>query len=217
MDSKGVIYCLPGLGADHRLFSEFAPDFYRKICIDYVEPLPNENISAYALRLVSGYDLSKPFFLAGISLGGIMAAEIAAEFEPKGVIFISTIKNSKERAPFFKIGKKLPIPGFKFFKKWMPLGKNYFRNSSDFELFKSMLDHSSEKFGDWAVQQVIHWKFMQKANYPYIHINGSKDELFPTRYIEQALEIEGGRHDMTLYRWNDINPLVNNWLAQLTS
>lgn len=215
MDSKGIIYCLPGLGADYRLFNDFDPGPYNKICLSYSAPLKGESIHDYAIRLMSAYDLTKPYYLTGISLGGLMAAEIASTYPPRGVIFLSTIKNSGERPRYFGLGKKIPIPGFKYFKKWIPLGKHYFKNTIEYEFFKSMLENTSDEFGDWAVNEVIHWAFSKEINYPYIHINGSRDELFPPVLIQDAVQLKGGRHDMTLNRWHEINPLVSRWLSTL--
>ena len=47
-----VLYFLSGLGADKRIFQKLnLPDQYTIVHIDWIKPVPNESIAAYAQRL----------------------------------------------------------------------------------------------------------------------------------------------------------------------
>jgi hypothetical protein len=215
MANQGLIpnlYCLPGLGADRRLFSGFKSDLVSVHYLDFIEPLEHENFSQYARRLSASIDLNHPFFLMGISLGGMLSTEIAHLIKPQGIIYLSAIKCSSEMRSWMRLGKHIPLPGFSLFKKMMPRARMYFKSDHDFDLFNIMLQNTSEKFGEWATEQVVNWEQV-KPEVPYLHINGAKDELFPPSKIPDAKVIEG-RHDLTLYAWPELNPMIETWLSE---
>lgn len=204
------LYCLPGLGADRRLFSGFNTNLASVHYIDYFDPADNESFSQYAFRLSQFIDENRPFYLMGISLGGLFATEIAKWKNPKGIIYLSTIKSADEKSTLIRLGKHLPFPGFGMFKKTVPLARMYFKSDEDFDLFNLMLKDTSEKFGNWATEQVVQWNQTQ-PEVPFLHINGDKDELFPPSKIKDV-KVVPGRHDLTLYGWPVLNPIINEWL-----
>ena len=51
MTQKPIIYCIPGLGLDHRLFEKLSISGVELKYIDYIEPLSDEPIAGYAKRL----------------------------------------------------------------------------------------------------------------------------------------------------------------------
>jgi pimeloyl-ACP methyl ester carboxylesterase len=70
------IYLISGLGADKRVFSKlgFSTNHVIKH-IEWIKPNSNEDLSSYARRLARQIDESKPFFLVGVSFGGMIAVE----------------------------------------------------------------------------------------------------------------------------------------------
>jgi esterase/lipase len=213
-------YCLSGLGADGRLFSDFKPDFGHVICLNYIDPLnKEETLSQYAKRLAKNIDESKPFILVGISLGGILATEIAHIKQPFAIVFLSTIKSAQEKTGIFGLIKGLKIPyifTFKRTQKYIRLAKKYFDTEEQYLLFRDMLRDTSPLFGQWAMLQIIDWDGIQ-ANVPFIHINGKRDELFPVEEGNGVYLIPKKRHDMTLNSWPILNPMINKWLTQFTA
>src|SRR3954469_9497350 len=82
-----------GLGCDERMV---AP--HRSIDADidfapWIDPLPEESLFAYARRMAAAIDVSTPFYLAGISLGGMVALEVARVHRPLGLILLSTCRS----------------------------------------------------------------------------------------------------------------------------
>ncbi len=210
------IYCLSGLGADERLFTHFEPEFGTVKPIQYIDPInKDESIQSYSLRLSNAIDDTVPFILVGISLGGIIATEIARIKEPIGIIFLSTIKSAQEKSYRFGFIRKIKgIFTFKWTQKHISWFRWYFYNNQEYLLFKSMLLDTSTFFGQWAIEQVINWKG-SKVHLPYIHINGKKDELFPFALGKGVHLIPNKRHDMTLNSWTILNPMINQWLHKL--
>ena len=211
-------YCLSGLGADGRLFAEFKPDFGKVINLNYFDPInKDETLAAYAKRLAKYIDDAHPFILVGISLGGILATEIARIKQPKAIIYLSTIKSSQEKTGIFDLIKRLKIPyifTFKRIQKFIGFVKWYFNSKEEYLLFKDMLRKTSPLFGQWAMLQTIKWEGNQ-ANAPFIHINGKMDELFPVAAGNGVYLVPDKRHDMTLNSWPILNPIINKWLKEL--
>src|SRR5690349_4085773 len=106
MPLKPHIYLIPGLGADSRLFGRIQwPEGYSVTSLRWIEPADtDEPISEYARRMRGQLDSSTPFILIGVSLGGIMAIEIARYMKPEKIIIISSIKHRREKPFYFTLG-----------------------------------------------------------------------------------------------------------------
>jgi len=75
---KTTIYLIPGQGSDERIYNKIEfPGNYEVVHIKYEMPNENENMSAYAQRLAQQIKEENGFILIGVSLGGMIATEIA--------------------------------------------------------------------------------------------------------------------------------------------
>ncbi len=70
------MYLIGGLGADERVFKYLSLEFKTEI-IQWIEPMPKEKISAYALRVSQQINQNEEFGILGVSIGGIVAIEIS--------------------------------------------------------------------------------------------------------------------------------------------
>ncbi|HSM63167.1 MAG TPA: hypothetical protein VK833_04440 [Gillisia sp.] len=55
---------------------------------------------------------------------------------------------------------------------------------------------------DWAIENMINWDC--KDPIPgIVHIHGDQDVVFPYKYIQECITVEGGTHIMVVnrYRW----------------
>lgn len=92
------IYFISGLGADRRAFSKLIfSEHFPMIHLDWISPEPNESLRSYASRLALEIDSSNPFYLVGLSFGGMLATEIAKELNPIHTFLISSTPTFKER------------------------------------------------------------------------------------------------------------------------
>lgn len=90
------VYCISGVGADHRAFQRLNIPDHELIAVPWIEPLSNESLSSYANRLGASIDTKEPFALLGLSFGGMLAAEMAALLKPRKLILISSIASSSQ-------------------------------------------------------------------------------------------------------------------------
>ncbi len=211
------IYLVPGLGADGRLFNRLSwRSGVQATSLKWIEPFPNEKISDYALRMCEQVDTSKPFVFVGVSLGGIMSIEMAKHIHPEKIVIISSIKHRDEKPFYFSLGR--------FFKNgiWFPVKQRqllyllvrlfFGKVSKDqFEIFRDMLLKTSRNFIRWADVAVVKWDNTQVFE-NLTHINGSKDLIFPERFLKNHISIKGGTHFMVVNRAAEIMKIIEKFL-----
>lgn len=88
------------MGADGRLFEPQRSAFPNLVVPQWIEPLTGESMASYASRLADTIEVRRPFFLGGVSFGGMVAFEMAEQLEPEAVFLIGSARSSAE-VPFF--------------------------------------------------------------------------------------------------------------------
>ncbi len=213
---KPTIYFIPGLGGDYRMFAKQQASLpYVSKVIEWLEPDVSESITSYSQRLSQQIDTSKPFVLAGVSIGGIFSIEIRRflPIKPQAHIIIASIKRAAEKPPHVNLLKKLPVyqaitpTSFRFFKLFSKQAITVLYKKEHIELFNAMVTSQSPIFLRWAMQQLSKW---ENETYPIdlIHIHGTKDRIFPHRFIQNPITIEGGTHFMNMEWAEEINRLI---------
>ena len=211
--SKEIIYCLPGLGLDHRLFNRLKLKHAELRYIDWLEPGKDENLVAYAKRIAKLLP-SDPISLLGVSLGGIVSIEISKIRKINQLFLISTIKNSDEMPAFLKWLNHFPLNNKQTAKFAMEasIALKPFYDRSDpegIELFKSMVKSASADFINWGVKQISKWEQTEKLHTPYIHLHGTEDLIFPIKNIDRAITIKGGTHYTIFNQGDKISRIID--------
>ena len=84
------LYCISGLGADHRLFAHIAVPGYELVDVPWL-PFPRtDTMATYAMKLAATMPDDAP--IIGLSLGGMLATEIAKRSPQRRVVIISSAK-----------------------------------------------------------------------------------------------------------------------------
>jgi pimeloyl-ACP methyl ester carboxylesterase len=212
------IFLIAGLGADTRLFNNIDLGDNDVTPVDWLEPNEHDTLTTYAQKLIHQYFITDNSIVIGVSLGGMIAVEIAKQLRLNKVILISSIKTVKEAPVYFKVGNVLPlyklIPGT-FLPKLGFMIKPVFgkMNSHDTWLFNDMLKQSSPKFMKWALGAVLKWKNETVPANLY-HIVGDKDLVFNYKNISNATIIKGGTHIMVFDKAKQINKLLKGILKK---
>lgn len=212
MINKHVIYCTPGLGLDHRIFGKLSiPEVELKF-LDYIEPLNDEPIAAYAKRL-SEKIKDNTFSIMGMSLGGILAIEISRIKKVESLFLISTVKNKSEVPSIFKYMDLLPTKNKTTSKLAIDASvafKPYYGKSDTAgnKLFDSMIRSASVELLAWGVQQVSNWSYKEELNRPFYHLHGTADLIFPLKNINKAETVKGATHYMLYNNAEDISKRI---------
>ncbi|WP_128331868.1 alpha/beta hydrolase [Apibacter sp. HY039] len=199
-----TIYLFSGLGADYRVFSQLDLSVLsdKIIHINWIHPLYKEKISDYALRIIQSQITDDSCIFIGVSFGGIMAIEVAKHKKPLKIILLSTIKTKNELPFYYRWFGNLKIQNLipdMYFLKAHSLLFYFFgiTEKKDKIIMSQILNDTDIKFTRWAIDQVIGW---DNKNIPdnLVHIHGSKDKIFPARYIKVDHMITNQGHFMIL-------------------
>lgn len=200
MINKPVIYCIPGLGLDHRLFRKLSISGVEFKFLDYIEPLDDEPIAAYAKRLSEKIE-HESFSILGMSLGGILAIEITRIKKVEHLFLISTVKNKSEVPSIFKYMDLLPTKNKTASKLAIDASvafKPYYDKSdaAGNKLFEAMIHAASHKLLAWGVKSISSWNYNEELSCPFYHLHGTADLIFPIKNIDGAETVKGATHYM---------------------
>lgn len=209
-----MIYLIPGLGADRRMYEPQMSILERYEVLEHQKPLPGENLRAYAIRLTARIDTSAPFILIGTSLGGILSMEIARIVQPQKVILISSVKHRGELPLWIRVMKYLKLHKLLSGKRFIDFSKSNIRvliTKRDTRVAKLLMDMHEDAdpdFVEWAINEVIHWDGGPDYRPDVVHIHGTRDRLFPFSRVRNVVAIPGGSHVMGCTQPADVNEAI---------
>ena len=216
---KTHIYFVPGLAASSNIYDyiQLPKDIFELHFLEWLMPLHSkEPIKAYAKRMAA-LILEENAILVGVSFGGIMVQEMSHYLNLKKIVIISSIKSSKEFPKLLKLVRvtriyKLLTPKFihlveSFFKNVFP--NNYKKRVILYQLYLSVRNPIYLK---WSLHAVLHWNQNEPIN-NILHIQGTNDEIFPIKNIQNCIKIENGTHTMILFKSKKISEILLNNLT----
>lgn len=215
-----TLYYVSGLGADERVFARLRLKGVKLVYLPWLEPQDDESLDHYCRRLAEPIDTSKKFALLGLSFGGICVQHMTSFLNPQFLVLISTVKNRKEMPPYmrlpgiYKLRKVVPDK----FYRWVGL---HARNvlgvpASGKKSFEEMIMRASPVLLRWSVSQAVDWNG-EEYSQPFIHVHGTKDQVFPARYIKNCRFVEGGSHFMVLNKAREVSGVIQEFIdAQVT-
>lgn len=212
------IFLIAGLGADTRLYNNIDLGDNDVIPIDWIEPNETDTLTTYAQKLIHQYFITNNSIVIGVSLGGMIAVEIAKQVKLSKVILISSIKTVDEAPGYFKFFNAIPVQkliGGRLLGKLGYFIKPLFGhlNDQDAWLFHDMIKKSSPKFLKWAVGAAL--KFDNRVNIPNVyHLVGDKDLVFNYKRIKDPIIIKGGTHIMVFDKAKQINKILKGILKK---
>jgi len=215
MHLKKKIYLFSGLGADERAFMHLDFNGYSAHFMQWLDPVQNEGVGAYAKRMAEQIDGTDPIFV-GISFGGIVAIEVAKHLQPQKLIVIASAKTKYEVPFYFRISGMLGL------NRLMPerfiVESNAFTNwifgartVSGRKILGQILGDTDPKFFKWAVNEIVNWDNKELVPNIY-HIHGSSDRLLPICFVNNDITIKHGGHLMTINKSDELNRVLRKLL-----
>ena len=212
-------YFISGLGADERAFQNLElPAFIKPVYLSWIMPNEKESLVSYSKRLSEGIDEKEPFILFGLSMGGMVAVEIAKIKSPKKIIIISSISNyhsfpyGMRTAGFLHLYNLIPVS---WMKSASLIKRIFMHEPAPVKiLIEEMIKESNGEFIKWALGAIANWKNdIVPPN--LFHIHGEKDEIFPIKYCHPDVRIPNGTHLMVLTHAREINQILGNLFSSL--
>jgi pimeloyl-ACP methyl ester carboxylesterase len=208
-----TIYCISGLGATAEAFSNLKIKEYQLHVIEWLLPLRNETIEAYAARMAREITTPNPILL-GLSFGGMMCIEIAKQIPVEKVIIVSSIKTKKE-LPFWmkaiaktQLHKVAPLKANT--RLLRPL-QNFMlgaHTSQDKEIAIQFRKNADVNYVRWAIDKIINWQNTWQHAHT-IHLHGTADKMFTIKKITPTITINKGGHFMIMNRAEEVSDAIN--------
>lgn len=210
------VYFISGLAADKRVFHQVQlPEGYEAVYLEWITALEGETLQQYACRMAADIDAREPFVLVGLSMGGMIATEIAKQLNPVATILISSIPLSSHLPGYFRLAAKFRL------HKIIPIGmiksaavaKRFItrENAADKKLLRQVIKESDPVFIRWCLGAVLNWHNEELPPRLY-HIHGSRDEVLPARFTRPTLLIKKAGHMLVLTNAREINRFLKEVL-----
>ncbi len=205
------IYCISGLAADHRLFVNIEVPGCSLIHLPWVPISETDDMGTYAMKMAAIIPEENPVIL-GLSLGGMLATEIARRMPVSKVIIVSSAKNWAEVGFNSKFLSWLNgsgiIPDFLFNRTYEV--QLYFlgaHSEPEKKLLRQVIHDADPVFIRRAVHMILSWN---ATDYPpdIEHIHGTSDKLILPRNVKPNHWITGGTHLMILNKCDEINAII---------
>jgi pimeloyl-ACP methyl ester carboxylesterase len=215
--TKRRLFCLPGLGADSRMFRYLDLPSEELVGIDWVVPQRQESLAAYTERLLAPYRPGPEDVMLGVSFGGIVALEAARLMGGAPLVVVSSIKRSAERPPYFPFFRRVPIQRvlpsktIKRIGTIVPPPQRTGLRADEYVLFLDMVNQTDPTFMRWGIEQMLRWE-NQWLPPCWLHLHGDRDLLFPINRIPDATVIRGGTHFMIVRQASLINQHIRQFL-----
>ena len=142
-----------------------------------------------------------------------MAIEIAKQKQVKKIILVSSVKSKNEMplwmrtAGGWKLDKIFPLKPFQIISPILNdrLGVS---NEEEKKLVNLYRKKINPVYLNWAVHQVLNWQ-NESLIHNLIHIQGSKDKIFPPKYVDATHVIKDGTHLMIYNRAAEISKIID--------
>ncbi len=216
------VYLIPGQGSDYRIYNNIQFDEqFDTIHIHYITPLPLESMTAYAKRLSVQIDTTTPFYIIGVSLGGMIACELTDIIKPEKVIIISSADNATEIPELYHFFSNYPLHAIipsSVFKYSTFIMQPLYEPDRKLErsICNAMIWDKDGIFIKRATAMIVGWNRTAEANQGknIIQIHGDLDHTIPIGNVKADYVIEGGSHMMTLTKGNEVTAIINTTLLK---
>jgi pimeloyl-ACP methyl ester carboxylesterase len=212
------VYLISGLATDARVFKYISvPDPFQLICLDLIDPINDESLPEYSIRLGKKIHHREPFILIGFSFGGIVAIEIAKRFKPAAIIIISSISAAEQLPKYYRVGGNLAL------HKLIPMSivktitkikrRVVYRKSADKNILVRLADETDSGLLRWSFEAILKW---QNKEIPWNtwHIHGSRDEILPIKFTRPTHVVHNAKHMVTMQKPQEINEILREILGK---
>jgi pimeloyl-ACP methyl ester carboxylesterase len=218
------IFIFSGLGADHRVFHKMNFQWFEPVYIHWLEPLKNETIQNYALRISKQITEPNPLVI-GISFGGMMAIEVSKFLPFQKLILIASAKSKQEIPLLYRVLGTLKVPLF-FPMQWLKKSNrlSYFvfgvTAQEDQKILDAIYNDTSPSYLRWALNAVCTWQNEGlswnciPAPKNLLHIHGTNDRILYFSNIKNAVPIPDGGHLLPLTETQKLEELILKFLHE---
>ena len=222
MDNEIPLILLSGMGADERVFRSQREQFGNLLLPGWVDPQSGDDLPRYARRMAEHVNPGGPCFLGGISLGGMIAIEMARHLNCRGCFLIASVRSPHElpwRARVMKPLAMLLPPGSggvpTTAAKIALATAGRFLGPVPKSLLRQLAD-ADRHFLRWASMALLRWKPHEDClNIPVRQIHGDRDHVLPHTLTTPDRLVRGGGHVLPMTHAEEVNEFLREGMAEL--
>lgn len=203
------VYLIPGLGADHRLFGKLELPGHTVHHLDWPVMPVGSSLADFARALAPQVDAATPHALVGVSMGGMVAQELAALTGPERVVIISSWKGPEEMPAAIKMLRGTHperVLTAAFMRRTIPFVRWQMgvERPEDVALFDALLGvHSIDQL-KVQIAACLDWKGPAAPVAGLVHIHGDNDRLMPISSVKGAKVVPDGGHFMVFSKAREV-------------
>ena len=212
------LYMIPGAGTDERMYAPQCDSISELIPVPWLPPLSlTEPIESYARRLAQTIDQTSPYALGGVSLGGMIAQEMAQILNPTALILIASCHTSMALPITHRLAGRL--------ERWLPDWYNksvlwvlsrivlLVRNPYS-RIISQMLATMPPRLVRWQEGAAVTWAGNLSFTIPVFHLHGTRDLIIPCKNVCPTETIKGG-HLISGRQYKQVNAFILRALKSL--
>jgi pimeloyl-ACP methyl ester carboxylesterase len=205
--SKKRLILFSGLGLDARYVTPSFPLPFELYVPPWIDPLPNESLESYALRIVPTLpiDHATEYYIGGVSFGGMVALEVSRHLNPRGVFLISSCPSYRQVSWLVRLPGKLIAPYVTpdFVKHFLWLAPLAIRLTGPLHreqrnLLIDIWNHANLKVMRWGAMIMTQWEFTHRLAAPVHHLHARYDLFIPLSNVEPEAIVADGWHAFNL-------------------
>lgn len=209
-----TIYAIPALGTTGDIFQYLHIKNAKIIVLDWPKLNRNDTMHTYAEKFLPSINRLEPFYLMGVSLGGMLCSEVSLLAKPKKTIIISSCKCSNEIPEPVQLLSEFPLHDYLGEKLLRELTINSRQilgfDKSYLPQFKKMVYSMQPGYFRNTIHCVANWKNNLCKRDDIIHLHGDADKLLPISNVKPDYVIKGGTHAMVVNNANQISVILNS-------
>jgi pimeloyl-ACP methyl ester carboxylesterase len=205
---------IPGLGADARLFEPQRAVLPELEVLEWIPARGEESFEAYAARLAERIPRDPPPVLVGVSMGGMIAVQVAERLGARGVVLVSSCTSRRAiniaAYPIEWISRPLPDRALDRLRRSRIAGRVIFGQHSprQREQLMAMLVDTPLPFLRWAGRAILRWRGPGQITVPIRQIHGKRDRVIVPYRVRADRWIAGGGHLLNITHPAEVNEFI---------
>lgn len=225
MSDELPLILLSGMGADERIFRSQREQFDNLRLPGWIAPQSGDDLSQYARRMAEHVNPDgSPCFVGGVSLGGMIAIEMARHLDCRGCFLIASVRSPRElpwRARVMKPAALLLPPGSggvpPTAAKLALAVAGRFLGPVPKSLLRQLAD-ADRHFLRWASMALLCWKPHEDSlAVPIRQIHGDRDHVLPHTLTTPDRLVRGGGHILPMTHAKEVNTFLRDAMKELRS
>jgi pimeloyl-ACP methyl ester carboxylesterase len=211
-----------GMGGDSRMFQRIRVPGFPMETPEHLEPLAGETLPAFAARTAESRGLGEDDVVAGMSFGGMLAAQISVQRKIRGAILLGSCHQTRRLPAAYRAVEFSGrfTPDFLLaLRSWRPFVAGRFApiGPADAAIMAEMAagypTSMLRRFG----RMIVEWSGVEAIPCPKLAVHGDKDVILPPSCVDADVIVPDAGHAFTLTHPNPINAAMLEFVNRLAA